>query len=279
MIELGIIQELKVSHMAPVGAYLAELDATDKENTVLLPNKEVPEGLEVGTVLSVFIYRDSEDRLTASLIKPEIELGQVKNLEVADVTNIGAFLKWGLTKDLLLPYSEQLTEVKVGKKYLVALYIDKSNRLCATMKFSKHLKLKAPFKQNDIVDCLVYDVNEQLGAFVVIDNKYDGLVLKNALVQRVKVGDVLEARVARIRADGRLDLTQLPPVKQRMDDDSAKIWEILGDHAGRMPFNDKTDPEVIKSEFGMSKRAFKRAVGQLLKNGKIVITDEGIEMK
>ncbi len=279
MIELGKIQELKVSHFAPVGVYLIDPNGNDDTDSVLLPNKEVPSDIRADSTLKVFIYKDSEDRITATLITPDILLGEVKKLEVAEVTKIGAFLKWGLTKDLLLPYSEQTKEVKRGRKCLVALYIDKSDRLCATMKFSKHLNHKPPYTKNDIVDALVYGISDKLGAFAIVDNKYDGLILKNALVQNVQVGDVVEARIARIRDDGRLDLSQLQTVKIRMDEDSSKIWEELGDSAGRLPFNDKSDPELIKEEFGMSKRAFKRAIGQLLKAGKIIITDDGIEMK
>lgn len=280
MIVLGKFQELKVSHFAPVGAYLVDPNGTDDTDSVLLPRSEVPSEVEAGSVLNVFIYKDSEDRITATLIKPELTLGEIKRLEVADVTKIGAFMKWGLKKDLLLPYSEQTKEVRSGRKYLVALYVDKSGRLCATMKFSKHFDRQPPYNQNDIVDCYVYDVSETLGAFVIVDNKYEGLILKSALMQEnIKIGDTTEARVSRIRPDGRLDLSQLQSVKQRMDDDSEKIWNALGDAAGRLPFNDKTDPELIKEEFGMSKRAFKRAIGQLLKSGKISITDDGIEMK
>lgn len=280
MISLGKFQELKVSHFAPVGAYLIDPNGVDDTDSVLLPRSEVPSEAEEGTLLNVFIYKDSEDRITATLIKPEITLGEVKKLEVADVTKIGAFLKWGLKKDLMLPYSEQTKDVRKGRKYLVALYIDKSDRLCATMKFSKHFDRQPPHKQNDIVDCYVYDVNENLGAFVIVDGKYEGLILKGALVHEdLKVGDETEARVQRIRPDGRLDLSQLQSVKQRMDDDAEKLWSELGENAGRLPYNDKSDPELIKEELGMSKRAFKRAVGQLLKNGKIIITDDGIEMK
>jgi len=280
MIQLGVFQELKVSHYATVGAYLIDPNGTDDTDSVLLPKSEVPAESEEGTLLNVFIYKDSEDRLTATLLKPELTLGAVKKLEVADVTKIGAFMKWGLRKDLMLPYSEQTKEVKKGRKYLVALYIDKSDRLCATMKFSKHFDRQPKHNQNDVVECYVYDVSETLGAFVIVDGRYEGLILQSALVQKnLKVGDTTEARVSRIRPDGRIDLSQLQSVKDRMDEDSKKLWDALGDAAGRLPFNDKSDPELIKAEFGLSKRAFKRAVGQLLKAGKIKITDDGIEMK
>lgn len=280
MIELGKFQELKISHFSPSGAYLIDPNGTDDTDSVLLPRSEVPSEVEAESILKVFIYKDSEDRVTATLLKPEITLGEIKKLEVADVTKIGAFMKWGLKKDLLLPYSEQTRTVKSGRKYLVALYIDKSDRLCATMKYAKHFDRMPPHKLNDIVDCYVYDVKDELGAFVIVDNRYEGLILKSALVQsNLQIGDTTEARVQRIRPDGKLDLSQLESVKQRMDADSQKIWDALGDAAGRLPFNDKSDPEQIKEEFGMSKRAFKRAVGQLLKSGKIKITDDGIEMK
>ncbi len=161
----------------------------------------------------------------------------------------------------------------------MALYIDKSDRLCATMKFSKHFDRTPPHKLNDIVDCYVYDVKDELGAFVIVDNRYEGLILKSALAQNnLQIGDTTEARVQRIRPDGKIDLSQLESVTA-YGCRFTKIWDALGDAAGRLPFNDKSDPELIKSEFGMSKRAFKRAVGQLLKSGKIRITDDGIEMK
>lgn len=279
MLHLGKTQELKISHFASVGAYLIDPAGNDDTDSVLLPRKEVPSEVEAGDHVTVFLYRDSEDRLTATLSVPEIQLGEIKKLEVAEVTKIGAFLKWGLLKDLLLPYSEQTGDIKKGRKYLVALYIDKSGRLCATMKFSKHFDRNPNYNKNDIVDCTVYDVNPDLGAFVIVDGKYEGLIIKNVLVQNLKAGDVTEARVIRVREDGRLDLSQLESVKVRMDADSQKIWDALGDSAGRLPFNDKTPPEEIMNEFGMSKRAFKRAVGQLLKSGKIILTDDGMEMK
>ncbi len=148
------------------------------------------------------------------------------------------------------------------------------------MKFIKHFDRNPPHKLNDVVDCYVYDISDELGVFVIVDDKYEGLISKDLIVQtNLTVGEKTEARVQRIRPDGRLDLSQLQSIKDRMDDDSAKLWDELGEHAGRLPYNDKSDPAIIKEELGMSKRAFKRAVGQLLKKGKIVITDDGIEMK
>ncbi len=280
MIKLGYFQELKILHFTTSGAYLIETDAKDESDKVLLPRSEVPEGAVEGSQYNVFIYKDSEDRLTATLIKPEITLGEIKKLEVSEINNIGAFLNWGLKKDLLLPYAEQTTRVRKGRKYTVALYIDKSERLCATMKFSKHFDREPKLELNEIVDCFVYDVSEELGAFVIVNNRYEGLIQHDVLVQKnIKMGDLTEARVSRIRPDGRVDLSQLESVKKRMSNDVDVIWELLSDNAGRLPYNDKTDPEVIKENCNMSKRAFKRAIGQLLKSGKIAITDDGIEMK
>lgn len=280
MIKLGHYQELKLLHFTTSGAYLIEPDAQDESDKILLPRSEVPEGAVEGNLYTVFIYKDSEDRPTATLEKPLITLGEIKKLEVSEINNIGAFMKWGLKKELLLPYSEQTTRVRKGRKYLVALYTDKSDRLCASMKFSKHFDRSPKFSLGEIVDCYVYDVSEELGVFVIVNGRYEGLIHNNVLAQKnLQNGDITEARVSRIRPDGKLDLSQLESVKKRMDSDAQQIWDALNDHAGRIPFNDKSDPERIKEEFGMSKRAFKRAVGQLLKSGKINITDDGIEMK
>ncbi len=210
--------------------------------------------------------------------QPLIQLEQIAPLKVKATNDLGAFLDWGLEKDLFLPFANQIYPITKGQTILVALMIDKSGRPCATMKFRNFFKKDAPFFKDDIVEAIVYRINDDLGAFVVVENQYEGLLLKNAYTDNLKVNDCIEARVTRVREDGRIDLTRLPKTTDQMDIDAKIIWEALGDNAGRLPFNDKSNPSDIKHELHMSKKAFKRAVGRLLKKGKIRITDEGIEM-
>lgn len=274
MIELGKIQPLMVVNKTEFGVYLGRDD-----EKVLLPAKYVDSDVEAGDSITVFVYRDSMDRLIATTKMPLITLGQVKSLKVKQVTKIGAFLDWGLEKDLFLPFKEQTVKVSEGKSYPVALYIDKSNRLCATMKIYKYLGTGHAYKAGDSVTGTAYEQIERFGMFVAVDDMYQGLIPNKALYGNVTVGDTVKATISKVHADGKIELALRAPSYLALSDDAEKIYEALRLNGGKLPFNDKSDPEDIKKEFDMSKASFKRACGHLLKEGKIQITDSGIIMK
>lgn len=245
---------------------------------MLLPNNQVPEGVKKGDILSVFIYRDSEDRLIATMENPYISLGEMARLRVTDVTNIGVFLDWGLAKDLFLPFKEQTHRVKKGEEVLAALYIDKSSRLCATMHIYEYLSTSGDFQKGDHVEGLVYQITDSFGAFVAVQDKYSALIPHNEMNQEIHVGDNLQARIKEVREDGKLTLSLQEKVKVQMGMDAEVILEKLEAAGGSLPFHDKTSPEIIKREFRMSKNAFKRAIGRLMKQNRIEILEDGIRL-
>lgn len=275
MIELGKIQKLQVLREKEFGVYLGR--AEDGETGVLLPRKYVPEGIKPGEELEVFIYKDSEDRLIATTEKPLIQVGQVAVLEVKDVSKIGAFLDMGLEKDLLLPFKEQSHRVKRGEKCLVALYVDRSQRLAATMKVYTYMRSDSPYQKDDWVTGTIYELSDKLGAFVAVDNRYYGLIPRSEMFRDYQEGEVVEARVSKVRNDGKLDLNPQAKAYQQMETDAETIMKVIDELGGELPFNDKVSPEVIRREFGLSKNAFKRAVGRLLKENRIIITEETIK--
>lgn len=275
MIELGKIQKLQVLREREFGVYLGR--AEDGETGVLLPRKYVPEGIKPGEELEVFIYKDSEDRLIATTEKPLIQVGQVAVLEVKDVSKIGAFLDMGLEKDLLLPFKEQSHRVKRGEKCLVALYVDRSQRLAATMKVYTYMRSDSPYQKDDWVTGTIYELSDKLGAFVAVDNQYYGLIPRSEMFRDYREGEVVEARVSKVRSDGKLDLNPQAKAYQQMETDAETIMKVIDELGGELPFNDKVSPEVIRREFGLSKNAFKRAVGRLLKENRITITEETIK--
>ena len=277
MIELGKTQELEIVRTKEFGVYLSE--KAGDEAAVLLPKKQVPAGAKIGDKMTVFIYKDSSDRLIATTQEPKITLDELAVLKVADTGRIGAFLDWGLEKDLLLPFKEQTAKVKKGDEVLVALYVDKSGRLCATMKVYEKLRTDSPYKKDDHVEGIIYETSDNFGVFVAVDNCYSALIPKREAFGRLKVGDRVSARVLKVREDGKLDLSVREKAFLQMDADAAMIMKRMEEYGGKLPFNDKADPEVIKQEFGLSKNAFKRAVGRLLKEGHIKISEKNIEMK
>lgn len=266
--KLGEKQVLTVVKVVDFGVYLG-----NDEERVLLPGKQVPEGIEPGDPVEVFLYKDSSDRMIATTNEPRITLGELAVLEVADVGRVGAFLDWGLEKDLLLPFKEQTAKVEKGDNCLVSLYIDKSERLCATMKVYPLLRTDSPYKKDDVVRGTVYEISRDFGVFVAVDNRYSALIPAREVYGKMEIGQQIEARVAAVKADGKLDLSVRGKIPQQMDADARKIMEQIEKNGGILPFTDKADPERIKKEFGMSKAAFKRAVGRLLKQGKITIDE------
>ncbi len=274
MIEIGKKQCLNVVKKTDFGIYLGT-----EEEKVLLPKKQVPQDIEIGDALEVFIYRDSEDRLIATTRTPLIMLGMVACLTVKETSHIGAFLDWGLEKDLFLPFKEQIYKVRPGEKCMVTLYADKSNRLCATMKVYNHLVSAAGYEKDDKFTGIVYEMKPEMGAFVAVDFRYHGMIPKNELFGNVKVGDIVYGRVIKVRADGKLDLSIREKSYLQMDEDARALLEYLERSGGRIPFTDKASPELIKKKTGMSKNEFKRAVGRLLKEKKIEIQEDGIVKK
>jgi len=275
MIELGKMQTLEVQRIKEFGVYLGE--PGEPAASVLLPKKQVPEGIATGDSLEVFIYRDSEDRLIATTSHPKLQVGETAVLTVKEVVKIGAFLDMGLEKDLLLPFREQNHKVRQGESCLVALYIDKSGRLAATMNVYPYMSAESPYGKDDHVSGTIYEINENLGAFVAVDDRYYGLIPKKELYGKYQPGDHVEARVVKVRDDGKLDLSPRQKAYMQMDTDAALVLKVIDEFDGVLPFTDKAKPEIIQREFQMSKNAFKRAVGRLLKEGKIRITEKTIE--
>lgn len=276
MIKLGEVQTLEVLKSTDFGVYLCEI-GQKSEDSILLPKNQVPSGLQTKDEIEVFVYKDSEDRPIATTTIPPLTLGKTAVLKVKEVTTIGAFLDWGLVKDLLLPFKEQTERVQLGKEVLVGLYKDKSDRLCATMKVYDYLDCDSPYKKDDRVTGMVYEIIDSFGAFVAVDNHYCGLIPTKELHRPLKVGTQVEARVIQVKEDGKLDLSIREKAYVQMDTDSEMIFKKLQEANGFLPYHDKTDADVIKTEFNLSKNAFKRAIGRLLKEGKINITDKGIK--
>ena len=279
MIELGKKQTLTVVKTVDFGIYLAEDKNADAENRVLLPKKQVPEGTKTGDTLEVFIYKDSQDRLIATTREPKLQVGQTALLKVLQVTKIGAFLDWGLEKDLLLPYHEQTLRVREGEECLVALYVDKSSRLCATMKVYHYLSTRTPYVVGDTVKGRVYEISERFGVFVAVDDKYSALIPAREAAGKYRPGQILELRVTEVKEDGKMNVTDRQKAYLQLNKDAEMVLGVIHEFAGVLPFDDKASPEVIKREFGLSKNAFKRAVGHLLKEGKIEICERRIYAK
>lgn len=277
MIKLGEYQELKIIRNSEYGLFLNTVEDSD-EKDILLPNRYVDKSWNIGEIIEVFVYRDSKDRLIATTKKPKLTIGEIALLEVVEITPHGAFLDWGLEKDLFLPFKEQIRKILKGKEYLVSLYIDKSDRLCATMNIYDLLRTDSPYKVGDEVSGIIYIMNKEMGAFVAIDNIYHGMITNKELYGDYKLGKEIACRVINVREDGKLDLSIRKKSYIQMDDDADVIYLRLKEHGGVLPFNDATSPEIIKEEFGLSKRAFKRAIGKLLKERKILQTDAGIEL-
>ncbi len=277
MIRLGEKQDLTVVKLVDFGVYLASEE--DMEDKVLLPRKQVPEGTKEGDVLCVFVYRDSKDRLIATTHEVRLTLGEVALLEVSQVGKIGAFLDWGLEKDLFLPFREQTKPVQEGEDCLVALYIDKSNRLCATMKLYPYLKTDGDYRKDDRIMGRVYEISENFGAFVAVDDLYSGLIPVREIYGDIRVGDMVAARVTAVKEDGKLDLSIREKAYLQMEKDAERVMDAIREYDGVLPFNDKASPETIKKEMQMSKNEFKRAVGQLLKANRIIIGEKSIRLK
>ncbi|MDR3540971.1 MAG: S1-like domain-containing RNA-binding protein [Desulfosporosinus sp.] len=276
MIKIGKFQDLKIANFTSFGAYL-DAGTGVRHDNILLPIKQLPEDSKEGDELEVFIYRDSEERLIATLKKPLAQLGELAYLKVTAKTQIGAFLDIGLERGLFLPFHEQKYPIQMGKSYLVKVYLDKSQRLCATTEIYEYLSAESPYQKNDKVSGTVYSVNPEIGVFIAVDNKYMGLIPLNEYFSDLREGDHVEARVIRVREDGKLDLSLRELSYIQVDNDTLKILQGIKNHAGFLSLNDKSSPLEIQSRLQMSKAAFKRAVGKLLKENKVMQTDGGLK--
>lgn len=279
MIALGEIQTLVIIKKVDFGVYLASREDVGQTEKVLLPAKQVPQGASIGDEVEVFIYRDSKDRLIATTNRPKLTLGGVARLRVVQTGQIGAFLDWGLEKDLLLPFKEQKKKLRENEECLVALYIDKSSRLCATMNVYPYLKQDSSYQKDDKVTGTVYEISDNFGAFVAVDDIYSALIPKRELYGEVQIGNKITARVTDVKEDGRLNLSIREKAYLQIEKDAEKILRIIDSFDGALPFTDKASPETIKRETQMSKNEFKRAVGHLLKEQKITIGERAIRRK
>lgn len=274
----GKKQTLVMIKRVEFGIYLAET-MKDAENKVLLPKKQVPADMEVGDPIDVFLYKDSNDRPIATVKEPKLTLGQTARLRVVSVGKVGAFLDWGLEKDLFLPYREHTTQVKAGDEVIAALYLDKSERLCATMKVYPYLQKESPYQKDDVVTGMVYEISHNFGAFVAVDDKYSALIPKKELYGELHVLQQISARVTGVKEDGKLDLGIRQKAHLQMSEDADKVLSLLREKKGFLPLHDKSSPEQIRETIGMSKNEFKRAIGHLYKEHLITLESDGIRLK
>jgi uncharacterized protein len=272
MIELGKYNLLKAIRKTDNGIYLED----QQEREVLLPNKYT-DGINIGDEINVFIFNDSEDRLTATRTKPKIELNEFAYLEVKEVTRFGAFLDWGLEKDLFVPFKEQPTKMLAGKKYIVYLYLDhQTDRLVASANFNRFLEKDDVFvEEGEKVDLLVLDETE-LGVNVIINNMHRGLIFNNDIFKQIKTGDKLEGYIKNIRPDNKIDVTLQQQGFANIEPNAQKILELLKKENGFLNLTDKSDPAEITARLEMSKKTFKKAVGTLYKKKIIRLEKDGI---
>jgi len=276
MIRPGETYKLKVAKILNFGAYLTDEEDIER---VLLPRKQLPEGIRYGDELEVFIYLDSSDRPIATVRTPAVTLGHLAVLKVKDTARIGAFLDWGLEKDLFLPFREQTYKIEKGDEVLIALYTDKSGRLCATMRIYDYLSSRPPYNVGDEVTARVFDKNAKYGLFAAVDDRYSAMIPNKDVQGSVNVGSVVSARVTEVREDGRLNLSPRKKAYLQIGPDAELILEKLKENNGVLAFDDHADPELIKKEFGFSKAAFKRAAGHLYKERLIDFRDGCIVAK
>jgi len=275
MLKIGEFNELAVKKEVDFGVYLA---AEDQE--ILLPKKYVPQGTKVGDILKVFIYTDSEDRIIATTLTPKAVVGEFAYLLVKDTNKYGAFLDWGLEKDLLVPHSEQPQKMVKGKKYVVKVCLDPvTERVLATAKTEKSLeKEEIELTEGEEVNLLVYDSNE-LGVKVIINNKYSGLLYKSDIYQELNIGDRLKGYVRKIREDNKIDVSIRKTGYGEIQEAKERILAKLKASNGFLSLNDRSSPELIKKILQLSKKSFKKGVGGLYKEGVIELTEEGIRLR
>ena len=272
---IGKFNQLTVVAMLDKGAYLDGGDLGE----VLLPKRDLPEACKVGDNVKVFLYVDSAERLIATTATPLAQVGEFVSLKVVQVNKIGAFLDWGLPKDLLVPFNQQHTAMEVGKYYLVRVFLDQlTNRIAASSKLDKFIDIwPAEYQQGDKVS-LIIGGKTDLGYKAIVNDLHWGLLYDNEIFQHLRVGKKIPGYIKQVREDGRLDLLLTRGSKNKVNDFSAKLLAHIADRGGVTSLNDKSDPELIQRTLGVSKKTFKATVGNLLKNGKIAIVKEGIKL-
>ena len=275
MVYIGEYAELRIDRFTSVGAYLED----DNGFEVLLPNKYLTDDMELDQKVKVYIYNDSEDRPVATTEIPKIELNEFAFLRVKAVSNFGAFLDWGLEKDLLVPFKEQTAKMVEDGIYLIHLMRDEqTNRLVGSARINRYLDNEVnDLEQGDEIDLFVAEVTD-LGRKVIVNNKYSGLIFKDRLVRPLRNGEKTTGYVEFIREDGKIDVSLVPIGLEKFDEFSEQVLEYLKDNNGVITVTDKSSPDLIRAELGMSKKSFKKAVGNLYKNKKIKLTDTTIEL-
>lgn len=274
-IKLGKYNQLEVVKEVDFGVYLNG----DEDGEILLPKRYVPEGTKPGDVLNVFIYLDMEERLVATTLQPYAQVGEFACLEVAWVNQFGAFLNWGLMKDLFVPFREQKMKMQKGKRYVVYVHLDEeSYRIVASAKVEHFLSTEKPdYQPGQEVEVLVWQRTD-LGYKVIVENKFSGMLYHNEIFQPLEVGMRLTAFIKQVRPDGKIDLVLQQAGARKVDDFSEVLWQYIKDNDGFTPLNDKTDAEIIYHTFGVSKKTFKKAVGDLYKKRRIVLKEDGIHL-
>lgn len=275
MLEIGKFNVLKVAKEVPFGMYLE----SDK-GEILLPLKYIPEGTQVGDEVKVFVYKDSEDRLIATNLMPKGVVGEFSCMTVKDVNVTGAFLDWGLVKDLLVPFKEQHIPMKKGQDYVVRVCLDpKNDRIIGVSKLGAFLSKDVPdVTEGEEVDLLIYEFTD-LGIMAIVNNKYKGMIYKNEVFTSLKVGQQLKGYIKKIREDYKLDVTIYKPGYESVMDSKDVVLQKLKLNKGFLPLSDNSSPEEIKEELQMSKKTFKKAIGGLFKEGVIDLGPEGIKLK
>lgn len=272
-IELGKFNLLKVVKEVDFGVYLDG----DEDGEILLPKRYVPEGCRPGDELNVFIYLDGDERLVATTLTPLVQVGEFACLEVAWVNEYGAFLNWGLMKDLFVPFREQKMKMQVGKRYVIHAHLDdESYRIVASAKVDRYLsKEPTSYQAGDEVDVLIWQKTD-LGFKAIIENKYSGLLYDSEIFQSLHTGDRVKAFIKQVREDGKIDLVLQKPGLAKVSDFSKTLFQYIEEHGGRISLNDKSPAEEIYSAFGVSKKTFKKAVGDLYKKRLILLLEDGI---
>lgn len=274
-IKLGKFNQLEVVKEVDFGVYLDG----GEDGEILLPTRYVPEGCRPGDMLNVFVYLDNEERLIATTLTPLVQVGEFAYLEVAWVNQFGAFLNWGLMKDLFVPFREQKMKMEVGRSYIVHAHVDEdSYRIVASAKVERYLSKEMPeYQAGELVDILVWQKTD-LGFKAIVDNKYGGLLYQNEIFQPLETGMRMQAYVKQVRDDAKIDLELQRGGARKVDDFAEVLLQYIKEHEGAIPFHDKSNAEDIYNTFGVSKKTFKKAVGELYKKHLIVLEEQEIRL-
>ncbi|GAA6258243.1 S1-like domain-containing RNA-binding protein [Bacteroides sp. f07] len=274
-IELGKYNQLEVVKEVDFGVYLDG----GEDGEILLPTRYVPEDCKIGDILNVFLYLDMDERLIATTLTPFVQVGQFACLEVSWVNQYGAFLNWGLMKDLFVPFREQKMKMQVGRKYVVHAHLDEeSYRIVASAKVERYLSKEQPeYASGDEVDILIWQKTD-LGFKAIIDNKYSGLLYENEIFTSLETGMEMKAFVKQVREDGKVDLILQKPGFEKIDDFAKTLLDYIKEQGGRINLNDKSPAEDIYDTFGVSKKTFKKGVGDLYKKRLVVLHEDGITL-